>query len=127
MRRQLLAHCYTKAHSGVESAWDTLAVMLGNAYGLGTGIGALAFDRKKELEADYVGLMYMARAGYNPQAAVEVMEALDAETANAPAPAALLSTHPSHPERVLKLIDAMPKALKEREQSAVVRGPNIVK
>lgn len=112
---------------GVGGAPAITTVMLGNAYGLGTGIGALAFDRKKELEADYVGLMYMARAGYNPQAAVEVMEALDAETAGSPAPAAFLSTHPSHPERVLQLIDAMPKALKERAQSAAVRAPTIVK
>ncbi len=112
---------------GASGAPAISTVMLGNAYGLGTGIGALAFDRKKELEADYIGLMYMARAGYDPQAAVQVMEALETETAGAPAQAAWFSTHPSHPERVLRLLDAMPKAQQERAQSAAARGPNIVK
>jgi metalloendopeptidase OMA1, mitochondrial len=59
----------------------------------------------------------MARAGYDPQEAVKVMEALEAESASEPAQPAILSTHPSHPERIVALMDAMPKALAEREKS----------
>jgi predicted Zn-dependent protease len=97
---------------------------LSQVYGLTTGIGGFAFDRAKEKEADFVGLMYMARAGYDPQEAVKVLEALELESANDPTPPALLSTHPSHPERILALMDAMPKALNEREKSraSVVGG-----
>lgn len=100
---------------------------LSQVYGLTTGISGFAFDRAKEKEADYVGLMYMARAGYDPQEAVKVLEALELESANDPVQPAFLSTHPTHPERILQLMDAMPKALAEREKSSVRTGPTIVK
>jgi len=69
----------------------------------------------------------MARAGYDPEQSIVVLEALDAQSASNPAPPAFLSTPPSHPERILQLMDAMPKARKEREQSATARGPVIFK
>jgi predicted Zn-dependent protease len=100
---------------------------LSAAYGLGTGITGFAFDRAKEKEADYVGLMYMARAGYDPQESIKVLEGLELDSANDPVPPVFLSTHPSHPERIIQLMDAMPKALAEREKSAVRTGPTIVK
>jgi predicted Zn-dependent protease len=112
---------------GVSGAPILTQAALSSAYGLTTGVGALAFDRKKEMEADYIGLMYMARAGYDPEQSVVVLEALDAQSAGNPAPPAFLSTHPSHPERILQLMDAMPKARKAREQSAATRGPVIVR
>lgn len=98
-----------------------------NIYGLTAGVTGLAFDRKKEKEADYIGLMYMARAGYNPEESVRVLDKLDAESANQPAQPAFLSTHPSNPERITQLMDAMPKALKLREQSAVEAKPILIK
>ena len=101
--------------------------MLSQVYGLTTGISGFAFDRAKEKEADYVGLMYMARAGYDPQAAVKVLEALDQQSANEPSQPAFLSTHPSHPERIIQLMDAMPKAIAEREKSSVKTGPIVIK
>ena len=63
-------------------------------------------------------------------AAYEVMrwaEVVKAETGKDPMPPALLSTHPSHPERILKLMDAMPKALEERSRSGQVATPIIVR
>ncbi len=100
---------------------------LSQVYGLTTGISGFAFDRAKEKEADYIGLMYMARAGYDPNAAISVMEALELETAKDPVQPGFLSTHPSHPERIIQLMDAMPKALTEREKSSVRTGPIILK
>lgn len=102
---------------GVAGTPALTALALEQAYGLTTGVGALAFDRKKEMEADHIGLMYLARAGYDPQAAITVMERLEAESANDPVPPAFLSTHPTHPERIVALMDALPKAQKEREAS----------
>jgi metalloendopeptidase OMA1, mitochondrial len=113
---------------GVAGGASGLTVdALSQVYGLTTGISGFAFDRAKEKEADYVGLMYMARAGYDPQEAVKVLEALESESANDPVQPAFLSTHPSHPERIIQLMDAMPKALAEREKSSVRTGPILVK
>jgi len=100
---------------------------LSQAYGLGATVGGFAFDRKKEKEADYIGLMYMARAGYDPEAAITVLEALEAESAGNPMPRGFLSTHPSNPERLVQLLDAMPKAQAERERSSLKTGPVIVR
>src|SRR5688572_11275979 len=100
---------------------------LSQVYGITTGIGGFAFDRAKEKEADYVGLMYMARAGYDPQAAVRVLEALEAESGDNPVQPAITSTHPTHPERIVQLMDALPKANAEREKSGVRTGPIVVK
>jgi predicted Zn-dependent protease len=113
---------------GVASGAPLITVdALSQVYGLTTGISGFAFDRAKEKEADYVGLMYMARAGYDPLAAVRVLEALEMESANDPVQPALLSTHPTHPERIIQLMDAMPKAVAEREKSSVRTGPVILK
>ncbi len=111
---------------GVSGAPSITMAALGQAYGLTTGVGALAFDRAKEKEADYIGLMYMARAGYDPQAAVSVLEALENESANDPVQPAILSTHPTHPERILQLMDAMPKALQVRDQSRKVQAASVI-
>jgi predicted Zn-dependent protease len=88
-----------------------------DAYGLTTGIGAVSFDRAKEKEADHIGIMYMARAGYNPEESVRVIENLEGATAGVAGPPAFLSTHPSNPERILQLTDLMPKALEAYERS----------
>ncbi|HUR58978.1 MAG TPA: M48 family metallopeptidase [Opitutaceae bacterium] len=101
---------------------------LSQAYGITTTVGGLAFDRKKEKEADYIGLMYMARAGYDPQESVRVLEALEQEEAGSPAPPAMLSTHPTHPERIIQLMDAMPKALDAQKKAAnATNAPIIIK
>ncbi len=113
---------------GIATGASGFAVdALSEAYGLTTGISGFAFDRAKEKEADYIGLMYMARAGYDPQAAITVLEGLAAESAHEAAPAGFLSTHPSDTQRIVQLMDAMPKALAEREKSSVRTGPIIVK
>ena len=98
-----------------------------NAYGLTAGVSGLAFDRKKEKEADYIGLMYMARAGFNPEESIKVLDRLDSESASMPVQPTFLSTHPSNPERIVQLMDAMPKALKLREQSAIEAKPTLIK
>lgn len=97
------------------------------AYGLTSDLTATGFDRKKEKEADHIGVIYMARAGYNPEEALKVIENLEAASAGRPVPPALLSTHPSYPERMLQIIDLMPKALEIYQQSAQTLAPQLVK
>jgi len=98
-----------------------------NAYGLSSTLTATAFDRGKEKEADHIGLIYMARAGYNPEEAPKVIENLEQVSAGKPSPPALLSTHPTYPERILQLIDLMPKALEIYRQSGHTQAPQLVK
>jgi metalloendopeptidase OMA1, mitochondrial len=98
-----------------------------SAYGLGTGLTGRAFDRKKEMEADHIGLIYMARAGYDPHEAVKVLENLEQETGGDKPDSAFLSTHPSNPARIRALEAAMTEALKEQELSRIKPVPTLIK
>ncbi|WP_372806633.1 M48 family metallopeptidase [Pontiella sp.] len=80
------------------------------AYGLGSQIGAiLPYSRAHESEADRMGLIFMAMAGYNPEAAVGFWQRMAA--AGGGKPPEFLSTHPSDNTRVQKLREHMPEAL----------------
>jgi predicted Zn-dependent protease len=96
-----------------------------SVYGLGAGMSALSFDRAKEREADHIGLIYMARAGYDPREALRFLERMETH-ASGPSVPAWLSTHPAYPERQLQLIDLMPKALAAYEESQRERSVRIV-
>ncbi len=85
-----------------------------DAYGLGSSMGGLGFNRKMEKEADEIGLIYAARAGYNPEAAYGLWERMSTENSTS-APPEFLSTHPSHGTRIWNLREAMPAAVAEYE------------
>lgn len=89
-----------------------------DAYGLGSQLGTYAFTRKKEIEADYIGLIYMARAGYDPELAIDFWERMHKETQGKPVPPQWLSTHPSHQDRILLLHRHMPEAVEVFEGSS---------
>jgi predicted Zn-dependent protease len=59
-------------------------------------------SREQESEADRMGLELMARAGYDPQAAITLWQKMAAK-AKGGGPPAFLSTHPSHAERIAEL------------------------
>jgi predicted Zn-dependent protease len=107
------------------------ALAVQEAYGVTVASpnGEAAFDRTKEKEADYIGLMYMARAGYNPEEAVKVLEKLEIEegASGKAGPPPFLSNHPSNPERIQQLTDAMPKALALYAASGRQATPVLVK
>ena len=89
-----------------------------NAYGLGAQVGTFAFTRKKEMEADHIGLIYMARADYDPRTAIDFWERMHKETEGKPVPPQWLSTHPSHEDRVLLLHRHMAEAVEVYERGA---------
>lgn len=80
------------------------------ALGAGAKYGVLLpFSRQHESEADYIGLLLAAQAGYDPEEAVRVWQRM--EQASSGQPPEFLSTHPSHGTRIRQLQEWMPEAL----------------
>ena len=87
------------------------------ALGAGAKYGVLMpFGRKQESEADEIGLLYMARAGYDPQESIRFWQRM--ESASSAQPPEFLSTHPSHGTRIQQLEAWMPKALEEYNKAS---------
>lgn len=80
------------------------------SYGIGSQLGALKYSRKHESEADKMGLVFMAKAGYNPENAVEFWERMSERSGESPPE--FISTHPAHETRIQELKNFMPKAKK---------------
>lgn len=70
----------------------------------------LPFSRKHESEADRLGLIFMAIAGYNPQEAVDFWKRM--ASASGQKPAEFMSTHPSDEHRIADLEKELPEAMK---------------
>lgn len=82
------------------------------AFGLGVTVGGiLPFSRKQESEADRIGLVYMARAGYDPRESVNFWKRMADANKGKPNPPEFLSTHPSYGTRVNNLNIWMPQAI----------------
>jgi predicted Zn-dependent protease len=87
------------------------------AYGVGAQIGVLLpFGRSQETEADHIGLVYMARAGYDPHEAPLFWERMNAESGGG-SPPEFLSTHPNPENRVRQLREWMPEAEEEARKA----------
>jgi predicted Zn-dependent protease len=84
------------------------------SFGFGAGVGMLAFSRSHETEADKMGLVFMAMAGYDPHRAPEFWKEM--AKMGGEKPPELLSTHPSDDRRVADLELFMPEAMKYYKQ-----------
>lgn len=79
--------------------------------GIGSQLGMLKFSRQHESEADKIGLIFMAMAGYDPNEAPKFWERMSTMSGGE-APPEWLSTHPSHDTRIADLEAAIPEAMK---------------
>lgn len=93
------------------------------AYGIGSQVGMLSFSRKHESEADKMGLVFMAMAGYDPKEAVPFWGRMAAASDGA-APPEFLSTHPNHDRRIEDLNEFMPIAMEYYNPSALTKSNN---
>lgn len=95
--------------AATDPRWQAIAA---TAYGVTTTVGAqLPHSRMQESEADRIGLIYMARAGYNPVNAVAFWERFATfNQQQGDAQPAFLRTHPTDATRIKQLQEWMPEA-----------------
>jgi metalloendopeptidase OMA1, mitochondrial len=99
------------ALGGTSPLTQTAAMI---AYGATAQLGiALPHSRRQEAEADEIGLIYMARAGYNPQAALEFWRRFADVTASESQGPWFLRSHPVTEDRIEHIRQIMPRAMAE--------------
>lgn len=109
------------ALSGTSGAVQSVA---NSVYGLGAQYGVmLPYSRKQELEADKLGLIFMAMAGYNPQEAEGFWTRMSEKTGGASV-AEFQSTHPSDETRIKKIRESLPEAMKYYKGAKITTNKN---
>ena len=94
-----------------------------SVYGVGSKVAVeLPYSREQESEADHIGVIYMARAGYDPKAAVEFWQRFSAYNkekggGSSSSLTRFLSTHPIDTVRIADLQKLLPQAQAEFEKS----------
>jgi predicted Zn-dependent protease len=111
MSDQLVAQYGGQALSSVVSSNPGQANnLLLTAVGAGTQLGLLKFSRNQESEADHLGLIFMAMAGYDPQTAVPFWQRMAAQGQGGTP--AFLSDHPADAQRIAAIQALLPEAQK---------------
>jgi len=86
---------------------DDRGILVNNLIGTGAEVLARGLDKSAEFEADRIGVVLAARAGYSPYGLVEVLHLLAARSAEDSSLALLFKTHPAPGERLTQLGDAL--------------------
>ncbi len=82
-----------------------------SVYGVGAQVGVLLpYSRTQESEADHLGLIFMAMAGYDPNEAIDFWERMSAQKSGG-APLEFLSTHPSDRTRIRNMKELISEAM----------------
>ena len=88
-----------------------------SVFGVGVQYGALLpFSREQESEADHLGLIFMAMAGYDPNGALSFWQRMTKQN-QGQAPPEFMSTHPSDESRIAKIREELPEALRYYKKS----------
>jgi predicted Zn-dependent protease len=95
------------------------------AYGIGSNIGVmLPYSRTHEYEADHIGIMLMAKAGYDPRYAISFWQKFS-KASETNAFTEYLSTHPMGGHRVTELKKLLPQAMKFYDKAKNKKGSGI--
>jgi len=82
-------------------------------YGVGAQVGVLLpYSRLHEREADRIGLVLMARAGYDPREAISFWQRMNEKGKEKTRPPEFLSTHPAPESRIREIESFIPEAMK---------------
>ena len=93
--------------AGVSSGWQQLA---GLVHQYGGALFTSGFSRKQESEADHIGLIFAAMAGYNPEVAVSFWQRMSSATGGGSN--SLFADHPSDATRIQQIQGWLPEAQK---------------
>jgi predicted Zn-dependent protease len=103
---QVVGQALSKKSESIQKIGNTV-------YGLGAQYGVtLPFSRKHESEADYMGLIFMTMAGYNPNTAITFWQKMSANGASIPE---FMSTHPSDATRINDIKKYLPELEKYKK------------
>jgi predicted Zn-dependent protease len=98
--------------AGVGMVSPGMSEAFSQAYGLGVNVGViLPWGRGQESEADHIGLILMAKAGYDPSAAVGFWQRMSKVQQGGGTPPEFLSTHPSDETRIGQIKQWLPEAM----------------
>lgn len=112
MSEQLIAQMGGVAlDAALQSKPDQTRQLWSSVYGVGAQYGALLpFSRQQESEADHLGLIFMAMAGYDPREAVTFWTRM-AAASGGQKPPEFMSTHPADQTRIDNLKNLLPEAM----------------
>jgi predicted Zn-dependent protease len=112
LSQQMGVQTVTQLAAGMASSDPATVQLVATALGAGAQYGVLLpWSRQQESEADHIGIILMAKAGYDPHASVELWKRMQA-AATGQRPSEWLSTHPSEATRIQQLEGWMPEAMK---------------
>jgi len=111
MSQQLAAQAGGSLLGGLLGPGKSSSLLLA-AYGVGTQVGVLLpYSRTQESEADHIGLLLMAQAGYDPHGALAFWGRME-RASKSGSPPEFLSTHPSHGTREQQIEAWLPEAMR---------------
>lgn len=133
-----IAHAIAR-HYGERSSWSSALELGGTILAAGVGgesasdvsglfntagkVGViLPFSRSNEYEADKIGMILMARAGYNPEAAIQFWSRFTKGGGNEKKLSDMMSTHPRDADRIAAMREVLPSAHAEYQKCRNKRG-----
>ena len=111
LSQQMGVQTATQLLAGMASSNPATVQLVSAALGAGAQVGVvLPWSRQQESEADHLGLILMAKAGYDPHAALELWKRMQ-DAAKGQRPAEWLSTHPAEATRIQQIEGWLPEAM----------------
>jgi len=111
LSQQMGVQTVTQVLAGMASSNPATVQLVSAALGAGASVGVLLpWGRAQESEADHLGLILMAKAGYDPRAARDLWQRM-ADASKGQRPPEFLSTHPAEATRIQQIEGWLPEAL----------------
>jgi predicted Zn-dependent protease len=111
LSQQMGVQTVTQVLAGMASSNPATVQLVTAALGAGASVGVLLpWSRQQESEADHLGLILMAKAGYDPHAALDLWKRMQ-DAAKGQRPSEWLSTHPSEDTRIQQIEGWLPEAM----------------